>query len=161
MKASQGWQVAEAHVLSEAELISVGCPIDGRRHLIDDQMHAEGLAASAEHRIDAPRFQAVCGKVVLPDSLVADPRPDCLACARCAASRLREARERVVTRRVPTQSCPLPVVDSLIRVVSMSGAVLARFHGGRDHEATRCPSHRNYELAPGRHARRTAGPGEI
>lgn len=132
-----------SELLLAAELITVGCPVDGLRHLLDDQAHAEALAAYAEGRVSEPRFEALCGRVLVPDSLMADQRPVCPACAREATPRLRAAHERVARNLMPGQRVAHPIREMWARAASAGGAALVRLRDGAPAERRGASTHRS------------------
>jgi hypothetical protein len=64
-------------LLAYAELVSVGCPVDGRQHLVRDRAYASVIGGSEE---DSSTFLALCGRRVVAESLAAEPRPLCPEC---------------------------------------------------------------------------------
>ncbi|MDN5913917.1 MAG: hypothetical protein L0I76_02160 [Pseudonocardia sp.] len=68
------------------DLIGLDCSADGRRHYVDDQHHAEVLAADGDRR-----FRAICGRLILVASLGVAPGPMCPGCSDLAQDRRDEA----------------------------------------------------------------------
>jgi hypothetical protein len=66
--------IDEGRRRTSARPITMACTVDGRDHLVSDQATTAGLLAGRGHYI------ALCGRVVVAESLVTPPRPSCLNC---------------------------------------------------------------------------------
>lgn len=108
--------IGDARMLMTAELVSVGCRVDGRQHLIDENLYAAELLASAAGSVGQPWLTALCGRRLLLDSLLADPRPLCPGCVQLGRPRLLAIQQG---RSVgpPGSGCRQRTAEVVVRVV--------------------------------------------